>query len=108
MEISTIPELPILLINFTLILFAYFLIYPKFVKDNTARLIKFDIIISLFALFLAGVLFYGSGTSFNFIFFNGNWFWFSIITFAILEMFFFFYYLKKFKIDFDIKGKIEE
>ena len=98
MEISTIPELAILFINFTLIVFAYFLIYPRFVKDNTARLIKFDIIISLFALFLAGVLFYGSGTSFNFIFFDGNWFWFSLLTFAILEMFYFFSYIKRFQI----------
>lgn len=96
--IHNFPEISILLINLTMILIAYFVVFPRIPKGNLRKIIRFDLAFSLAALFIAGLLFWGSQIDFNLIFFPVHWIVFSIVSYLLLETLFYFSYFKKYKI----------
>ena len=79
------PELVVLLLNCTVIAVAYFLIYPKFCGSNGYKIATNDLFASGIVLFISGCLFWGAGIEFNLLFAKVNWFWFTLISYAIIE-----------------------
>ncbi len=92
------PEMTIWLINSVFVVTSYFFIYPIFVKDDRAKLLKFDIGISLLAFMISWKLYANTGIEFDLIFFKTDWFWFSLITYLIAEMIAFRGYLKMYQV----------
>lgn len=80
------PELKILTINAAILLVAYLGIYPSQRPRRVAEMIPTDLVLSVLALGVAGLLFWGSGVRFSLIFVEVNWFWFSLLTITAMEI----------------------
>jgi uncharacterized membrane protein len=65
---------------------AYFVIYPRFCRANGNKIAVNDLIATGLVLLVAGSLFWGTGQSFNMIIIKANWFWFTLITYAAIEI----------------------
>ena len=89
------PEVIIILVNLAIVLSAYCYIYPKFAGKNLNKVSVYDLVLSLLSVLIAGTLFWGQGIEFNAIVFELNWFWFSILTYLLLELPLLFWYYKK-------------
>lgn len=92
-------ELLIIGINTLIVLSAYFLIYPKFVGSNFKNLTVNYVIASSISLLISGSIFWGKEINFNALLFTTNWFWFSILTYAIIELPFMARYMKKYAVE---------
>ncbi len=92
------PELYILIINIIIVFIQYFVVFPRFAKNDINKLTINDIIASLISLIVAGYFFYGTGYEFNIIFTTVNWFSFSLITYLLLEIPIAIWYVKKNKV----------
>jgi len=79
------PEATIIVINAMLTLVAYFVVYPKLVGDDVNKLLGYDMVVTALALGIAGYLFWNSGIRFSIFVADVNWFWFALITYALLE-----------------------
>ena len=64
------------------------------------RIMIRDMAISAAALIVAAALFWGSGIRFSLIFFDTNWLIFSILTLFLMETPLFFWFARKYGIDF--------
>ena len=80
------PELTVLLLNIVLIMLAYQYVYPRWVGNNMSKLIVNDIIATFISLLIAGSLYSSSGEDFLLLFGNVNWFWFTLVTYSVMEM----------------------
>jgi len=87
-------------INVTVLIIAYFFLYPTFAKNSLTKLAIGDLFLSIVALAGAGFLFAGTGTQFDLVFITSNWFWFSLVTYVALDFILFRWYCKKYKIVF--------
>ena len=85
-------------INLTMLIVAYFFLYPTFVKNSLTKLGIGDLFLSIAAWAGAGFLFAGTDTQFSLFFVTLNWFWFSLITYLALDLILFLWYCKKYKI----------
>ncbi len=97
--IITQKELAIFSLNLAILLIAYYYFYPKFAKNNINKMALYDIAISILSILIVGGLFWGKGLEFNLIFFKANWFWFTFISFLVIELPLFAAYCKKYNID---------
>ena len=88
-------ELLVLILNLTIMIIAYFFIYPKFVGFDLNKLALNDLCASLISLIVSGSIFWGSNQEFNALFTTLNWFWFTILTYAAIEIPFIIWYTKK-------------
>lgn len=93
------PEAIIILVNAIFLAFAYLWVYPSLPTKTVPLLIRYDLVINAAALFVAGLLFWGSGTAFNMVFFDANWAVFSILTMACMEMPAFAWFARKHDLD---------
>ncbi len=91
-------ELSILLLNLVIIMAGYFYIYPRFVGANESRLFMHDLVASGVAIVVAGSVYYGSGLEFNLLIADANWFWFTFLSFLVMEIPFALWYYQKYKI----------
>jgi len=57
---------------------------------------KYDLLVSVMAILIAGVLFEDKDIAFSLIGTNTNWFWFSLLTYFILETPFMLWYLNRY------------
>ncbi len=89
------PELMVLSLNVTVILAAYFLVYPKFCGRDGIKIANNDLVATAIVLIISASVFWGSGREFNLIFLSVNWFWFTLITYAVIEMPLMLWYFKK-------------
>ncbi len=89
------PENIVFIINLILASFAYLWLYPQIVKDDMMRLMNYDLLVSGVAILIAGILFYGSNIIFSFFNIETNWFWFSLISYFIIETPFVLWYLSR-------------
>ena len=89
------PELIIILLNTVIVLVAYLLIYPKAAGSDVNKIAINDLIASAISIVVAGSMFWGSNQEFNVIFTNVNWFWFTILSYAAIEIPFMIWYCKK-------------
>ena len=92
-------ELFIIFINATIIFFGYFYIYPKYAGSNLKKLAFNDAIASSISLLISGSIFWGKEINFNALLFTTNWFWFSLLTYLLIELLFLTRYIKKYPIE---------
>lgn len=89
------PELQILTINGVIAAIAYGGIYPSMQKKTLNTIMMADTVVSAIALLTAAGLFWSSGDRFSLIFFDVNWFVFSLFTLMAMEIPLFLQFAKK-------------
>lgn len=91
------PELAVILLNSTLIVLAYFWFYPRVAGANLQKVALFDLLTTAIALLIVGFKFWGSCYPFELVGFHLNWFWFTLLTYLVLEIPLSLWYLKRYK-----------
>ena len=91
-------ELSIILLNLIIILVAYLSIYPKVAGNNANKIAFYDMLASCFALFVVGLNYWGSDHQFSLLITNVNWFWFTFVTYGVIEIPIMIWYFKKQKV----------
>ena len=89
------PELTVIGINLLITATAYLLLYPVVVGDSANKLVTYDLLLTTLSLLIVGSLFWGSGTRFSLLIAESNWFWFSLVTYAVVETPLMFRYIKQ-------------
>jgi hypothetical protein len=89
------PELLILALNLTVILLAYFIVFPLFCGANLNKIFRNDVLAVVTILSISGTVFWGREQEFNLLVISVNWFWFTLISYSIMEIPFMLYYIKK-------------
>ncbi len=89
------PEFYIVALNFCIVLVAYLSIYPKVAGTNFNKVACYDILISCFALWVVGISYWGSSMEFSLLFGSVNWFWFTFISYGLIEIPVCYWYCKK-------------
>ncbi len=89
------PEAIVLLINIIVIAVGYLFIYPRICGNDINKLATNDVYASVVSISIAGFLFWGKESEFDALLFSLNWFWFSLLTYAALEIPVFIYYANK-------------
>lgn len=73
---------------------AYFWIYPKFAGNDVKKMAWLDFALGLIPLGVSAILFWQSDPTFRMVFFDTNWFFFTLIALTVLELPLFFWYIK--------------
>jgi hypothetical protein len=73
---------------------SYFWIYPKYAGNNVKKMAWLDFALGIIPLGTSAILFWESDPTFRLIFFDTNWFFFTLIAMTLLELPLFFWYLK--------------
>lgn len=74
---------------------AYLFVYPKFCGSDGKKIANNDLAASGIVLVVAGSIFWGSDEQFSLLLFSVNWFWFTLITYAAIEIPVLLWYFKK-------------
>jgi hypothetical protein len=88
-------ELTILLLNTVLIVVCYQLLYPRHVGNSRVRLIINDAIATVVALMVAGSVYVGSGQLFSLLVVDVSWFWFTLVSYSLMELPFAMRYMRR-------------
>ena len=89
------PETFILFTNATILLCAYFIVYPRFAGSDLNRLALNDLAANAIAIAVAGFAFFGTGQRFDLLFVEVGWFGFSVVTFLLMELPLFVWYARR-------------
>lgn len=73
---------------------SYLWIYPKFAGNDVKKMAWLDFALGFLPLGTSAILFWESDPTFRFIFFDTNWFFFTLLALTLLELPLFFWYLK--------------
>jgi hypothetical protein len=73
---------------------SYFWIYPKYAGNDVKKMAWFDFALGFIPVGISAILFWESDPTFRFIFFDTNWFFFTLLALTLLELPLFFWYLK--------------
>ena len=92
------PEILVLLLNTTIWVLAYCVVYPRTAGADIAKLLQSDLMATATSLVVAGFLFWGTNQQFDLLLGEVNWFAFSLVTFLLMEIPFALWYLKRFDI----------
>ena len=79
-------EFSIMLLNAVIIILAYFIVYPKVAGQSLNKVALFDCITTSLALIIVANKYWNSGISLSFFTFQVNWFWFTLLTFSMIEV----------------------
>lgn len=79
-------ELMVILLCVVVVIGAYTHVFPKVAGGNVTRYIISDIIASVFTLTCVGYKYWGTGHDFFLLGIPLNWFWYTLIIYAILEI----------------------
>lgn len=90
------PETFILLTNATILLCAYFIVYPRFAGSDLNRLALNDLAANAIAIAVAGLAFFGTGQRFDLMFLEVGWFGFTVGTFLLMELPLFVWYARRY------------
>ncbi|MCL1146656.1 hypothetical protein L2747_11670 [Shewanella marinintestina] len=74
----------------------YLSIYPKVAGNNFNKISMCDLVCSAFVFTLVGTQYWGSGYEFSLLLFSTNWFWFTLIIYALIEIPLAIWYFKKY------------
>ncbi|GIU20235.1 MULTISPECIES: hypothetical protein [unclassified Shewanella] len=96
-------ELSIIGLVLAVVVLGYFSIYPKLAGNDFNKISLCDIASSSFVMILVGLKYWGSGYDFSLLFFSANWFWFTFIVYAVIEVPIAVWYFKKHAVVIDIK-----
>lgn len=88
------PEISIVIAVLVALAVAYLFVYPKFSQDNVSRMAWLDIVIGLLLLAILAPFYWGSADEFTFFAFDTSWWFFTILTYAVLELPLFYLYIK--------------
>lgn len=90
------PELAVILLNLVIIAVAYGSVYPKLAGNSFQRISICDMGASALALLIVGSKYWGSGAEFNLLIADVNWFWFTLLSYFVLELPAVVWYFKKY------------
>ena len=88
-------ELLIILLNLAIIIVAYFSVYPKIAGNSFNKISFYDLFASGFAFVIVGFNYWGSGYEFNLLSTTVNWFWYTLVTYGLIEIPIMLWYFKK-------------
>lgn len=88
----------VIFLNTVVVIIAYFYIYPKYAGANLTKLMQNDLYASIVVLTISGSLFWNSDYQFSILVTELNWFWFTLITFFLIETPFAVWYCNKHKL----------
>lgn len=89
------PEILVLILIIILLVGCYFFIYPKYAGSNLTKIAQNDLLATTVCLTVVGSIYWGSDYEFDFIITTLNWFWFTLLSFLIIEVPFSLWYMKK-------------
>lgn len=102
MDIFDSPEVLIFAIEIIILLIAYGLFYPQFTGNKFRKISAYDSAITIVLLVMVGSQYWGSGHEFDLLLVKVNWFWFTFLSFSVVEVPVMLWYFKKHSIKFDI------
>jgi hypothetical protein len=73
---------------------AYFWIYPRFAGNDVRKMAWLDFALGFIPIGVSAILYWQSDPVFRLVFFDTNWFFFTLIALTLLELPLFFWYLK--------------
>ncbi|WP_026301539.1 hypothetical protein [Colwellia piezophila] len=79
-------EMSILLLNTVIIVLVYTWLYPKVADKNLNKIALFDCLASGLAVMIVASKYWGSDIHFEFFMFTLNWFWFTFLSYSIIEI----------------------
>lgn len=80
------PELTLITLVITVIALGYGVIYPRFAGNDFVKVSSQDLFATTITLVVAGSLYYDSGVEFSWLIFKVNWFWFTFLTYVLIEV----------------------
>ncbi|MBE0458570.1 MAG: hypothetical protein ACTJIB_08285 [Pseudoalteromonas prydzensis] len=80
------PELTLIVLAAIMIALGYGFIYPRFAGNDFKKVSMQDMFATAVTLFIAASLYYNSNIEFNWLGFKLNWFWFTLLTYLIIEI----------------------
>ncbi len=89
-------ELVVIMLNISIIFFSYLWLYPKVAGSDIYKVSTYDLVASVVAITISATLFWDSGIIFDAFFMTLNWFWFTLLTYFIIELPFIIWYFKKY------------
>ncbi|MBA4492169.1 hypothetical protein [Paracoccus sp. S1E-3] len=92
-------EAKVLILNAVVLGVAYLGIYPTMREKTLKAMLRNDLALTLLLIVTAGALFAGSGTRFGLIVTDTNWFAFTLLTSAAMELPLFLWFCRKHDID---------
>ena len=94
-----VAELLVIVLVGGILVLGYLSIYPKVAGDNFNKLSVCDLVCSVFVFTLVGTQYWGSGYEFSLLLFSTNWFWFTLIIYALIEVPLAIWYFKKYAVE---------
>lgn len=88
-------EMSIILLNVVIVALVYFWVYPKVAGSNLNKVALYDCVASGLALMIVGSKYWGSDIHFEFLIFKLNWFWFTLLSYGVIELPIALWYFKK-------------
>ena len=96
-------ELSIMAPELVVLAGGYLFIYPNIAGNNFNKISLCDLGCSAFVFVLVGLKYWGSGYEFSLLLFSTNWFWFTLIVYAAIEVPLAIWYFKKHGVSFEMK-----
>ncbi|MFC0348253.1 hypothetical protein [Undibacterium danionis] len=93
------PELAVLGLNVVIVLLAYLSVYPTLAGNQIHKIAAYDTLTSSIALAIVGYHFWESPYQFNLLIADVNWFWFTLISYGVIEIPLMLWYFKKHQVD---------
>ena len=90
-------ELEIILINIVIIVAAYLFFHPKDAGLKLKKMLVSDLAILAFSLCCVGSMYYQSEIQLNALVASLNWFWFTVITYVLIDIPVLLWHLQKYK-----------
>ena len=87
-------ELSIVIVNFAALAIAYLYIYPKYAGNDVKKLAWLDTAVGGVALLVLAPFNWGSPSNYTFIGFDTSWWIFAILSYALIELPLFYFYVK--------------
>jgi hypothetical protein len=79
-------ELIVIFVIIVTLAIGYLLVYPKLAGNDVRKMVWLDVALTLIPLMISALLFWQSDPAFSLIFFSTNWFVFTLVTLAIIEI----------------------
>ena len=87
-------ELSIVIVNLVALAIAYLYIYPKYAGNDVKKMAWLDTAVGGVALLVLATFNWGSPSEYTFIAFDTSWWIFAILSYALLELPLFYFYVK--------------
>ena len=87
-------ELSIVLLNIVIIVIAYLWVYPKLAGKNFNKVGLYDCFSSGLALVIVGSKYWGADVPFTLLSMQLNWFWFTLLSYSVIEIPMAFWYFR--------------